>query len=341
MTYYGNTIVEWLIAFGLMLASFVVGKVVYWIFGRWIKFLTRKTKTQLDDLIVDMIEEPIVAVIILLGIQFGLERLNLPDAADLWSERGINMAVALIIAWLVARLYDALHKTYLVPLAAKSETDLDDQIIGVSGSGVKVIAWMMGIVVGLNNAGYDVGAILAGLGIGGLAFALAAQDTVANIFGGITIFAQRPFKVGDMIDFGGKWMTVKEIGLRSSRLEDFFYQHIVTVPNSQFTASAVTNMSAHPGVWVFLDLKVVPETSAEKLEHVLQALKDVFAANEAVESGDAVFFNYTDYALWISAWYNIKKWNDRLPVTSEINLAVKRQLEKLDVKMAMPIEIQR
>ena len=121
------------------------------------------------------------------------------------------------------------------------------QILPLIRTIIKLIIWSLGLLIGLKNAGFDVGAMLAGLGIGGLAFALAAQDTVSNMFGGITIFLQRPFKVDDLIMFEGKEMIVKEIGLRATRLTDESYGHTIYIPNSMFTGGIITNISAEPG----------------------------------------------------------------------------------------------
>ena len=104
---------------------------------------------------------------------------------------------------------------YILPLTERSKTDFDNQIYPIVKKSVIYIIWAIGIIVGLNNAGYNVGAILASLGIGGLAMAMAAKDTVSNFFGGITIFTDKPFKVVDRIKIAGLDGTVTELGLRS------------------------------------------------------------------------------------------------------------------------------
>jgi len=212
---------EWLTAFLLILVSFIVGKIIYWIFKNWIKLIVNKTKVKLDDIIVDTAEEPLVVLIVIVGIRLSMGQLNLPQFIGDWSDRAFKMILAVFSAWLIVRLYDAVHKVYVTPFAERTETFLDEQLLGIIRTGIKTIVWTLGILIGLGNAGYDVGAILAGIGIGGLAFALAAKDTVANIFGGITIFMQQLFKRGDLIEFGGKQMIIKEIGLRSSLLQDY------------------------------------------------------------------------------------------------------------------------
>ncbi len=218
--FYGNTVLEWAIAFGIIIAAFLGGKILYWISGTVIKKLTQKTETRLDDILVDMIEEPIVFALTIAGIWYGLRTLTLPEAAHAWIGNGIQFLVVLAAAWMMARVLDAIFRDYLVPLADKTENDLDDQLLPIVRKGTKLAVWSLGIIVALNNAGYDVGALIAGLGIGGLALAMAAKDTVSNIFGGFTIFTDRPFTLNDRVKVAGFDGTIVEIGIRSTRLQD-------------------------------------------------------------------------------------------------------------------------
>ena len=130
-------------------------------------------------------------------------------------------------------------------MVEESDNTLDDQLLPIVRKGTKFSLWAVGIIVALNNAGYDVGALIAGLGIGGLALAMAARDTVSNVFGGFTIFTDRPFTLNDRIKVSGFDGTVDEIGIRSTRLRTLAGT-LVTIPNSTFSGSAVENSSAEP-----------------------------------------------------------------------------------------------
>ena len=120
-TYYGNTVFQWLVALGIVLASLIIGRALYWLTGNVIKKLTAKTESRLDDLIVDMVEEPAVLVVTLVGVWMGISRLSLPPAAHAWLGQALRFVVILTAAWLVTRLLDAIHKEYLVPLAEKTQ----------------------------------------------------------------------------------------------------------------------------------------------------------------------------------------------------------------------------
>jgi MscS family membrane protein len=336
-TYYGNTLSDWLIALLLVLGSVLAGRAVYWLFSNWIKFIARRTRSRVDDVMADIIEEPLVFLVILLGVRLSLLRLALPEAAADWLGKGFSMAAALGVAWLVVRLYQTFHVGYLVPMARRSATTFDDQLLPTLRSGLTIIVWLLGVLVGLNNSGVDVGALLAGLGIGGLAFALAAQDTVANFFGGVTIFLQRPFKIGDLIEFNGKQMVVKEIGLRATKLEDFDTNYLVTIPNSQFTNGVIANVSAEPGHWVTRTLRLAPDLSAAQMEQALRVIKSALGRHPGIDKVLLRFNSFDNYAHEVLVVYHIVSFGDRWRVMSEAHLSLLRAFEQTGLRFAMPL----
>ena len=336
-TYYGNTLSDWLIALLLVLGSVLAGRAVYWLFGSWIKFIARRSRSRVDDVMVDIVEEPLVFLVILVGVRLSLLRLTLPETAADWLGKGFSMAAALGAAWLIVRLYQAFHTGYLVPMARKSATSFDDQLLPTLRSGLTIIVWLLGILVGLNNSGVDVGALLAGLGIGGLAFALAAQDTVANIFGGVTIFLQRPFKIGDLIEFNGKQMVVKEIGLRATKLEDFDTNYLITIPNSQFTNGVIANVSAEPGHWVARTLKFAPDSSASQVEQSLRVIKSALGRNPGIDKVLVRFNGFDNYAYEVLVVYHITSFGERWRVMSEAHLSLVRAFEQTNLRLAVPV----
>ncbi|MCP4980136.1 MAG: mechanosensitive ion channel [Gammaproteobacteria bacterium] len=244
-TYYNNTLQAWLIGFGIIVASIVLSKAVYWVFSRIVRAFTRRSKTQPDDIIVDMAEEPVVFMIMASGIWFSLKSLTFPERLEVAIGNSYHALVALLVGWLLSRLFDALYRQYLIPLVESSDADPDDQLALIISKGVKIIIWSMAFIIGMNNADYDVVALIAGLGIGGLALVMAAKDTVSNIFGGFTILTDKPFSIGDRVKVSGFDGTVAEIGLRSTRLKTLD-GCIVTIPNSTFADSAVENVSWEP-----------------------------------------------------------------------------------------------
>ena len=337
-TFYGNTIAEWGITLLIILGAFVVGKILYWFTTTVVRRFTEKTKTNLDDLIIDMIEEPIVFALTVGGIWYGLRQLTLSEAALGWIDQGVQFVVVLMVTWLIARLLDALYREYLVPLAEKTETDLDDQLLPIVSRGTKLAIWSLGIVVALNNAGYNIGALLAGLGIGGLALAMAAKDTVSNFFGGVTIFTDQPFVINERIKIEGFDGVVKEIGMRSTRLETR-EGRLVTIPNSTFASTPVENVSREPSRRVVLDLGLTYDTSPEGMREALAIVNRIIEESPDLEDKRTVSFDkFGDFALNIHLRYYIRKEADIWPTKSEVSLAIMEQFAAAGLEMAFPTQ---
>jgi MscS family membrane protein len=335
-TYYGNTVLQWLVALGIALGALIVGRALYWVTGNVIKKLTAKTKTRLDDLIVDMVEEPAVFMVTLGGVWLGISKLTLSAAVHQWLGNALHFLLILTAAWLVTRLLDALYKEYLVPLAQKSATDLDDQLLPIVRKGTKLIIWAVGFVVALNNAGYDVGALIAGLGIGGLALAMAAKDTVSNVFGGFTILTDRPFKLNDRVKIAGFDGFVREIGVRSTRLETLDGT-LVTIPNAQFADKPVENVSLEPSRKVVTNLGLTYDTSPAQMRKAMDILGDVATKTPGLDSTFKVAFTaFGDSALNIQFVYFIRKEADILATTSAVNMAILERFTEAGLDFAFP-----
>lgn len=337
-TYYSNTIEGWLLALGIIVGAMVAGKALYWFFTTVARRLTEKTESKLDDIIIDMVEEPVVAAFVLFGVWFGLRTLNLPEAARQVIGGILQFLVILMLGWMVVRLVDAFFREYLVPLAEKTESDLDDQLLPIASKGSKLIIWSLTVIVGLNNAGYDVGALIAGLGIGGLALAMAAKDTVSNIFGGFTIFTDRPFSLGDRVKVAGYDGLVKEIGVRSTRLQTL-EGRVVTIPNAKFADSAVENISWEPSRKVVNTLGLTYDTTPEKMEEAMRLLKEIVAKTAGVEENPAIFFSeFGASSLNLTLVYFIRKGEEIPAVQTAINMAILREFSARGLDFAFPTQ---
>lgn len=371
--FYQNSIQDWAISFAIVLGAVVVAKILYWAIGKYVKKATAKTKTQLDDILVDKLEEPVVYILGIIGFYWAVMRLSighpevdennqigervLPDGTTepvyelLKDESGeiINHALSffehtftitftLLFTWLIVRTVDALIQEYLLPLVEKSDSDLDDQLMPTIRKVFKLILWAFGIIIGLNNAGFDVAALIAGLGIGGLAFALAAQDTVKNIFGGLMIFVDKPFKPKERIVINGFDGTVEEVGIRSTRIRTLDGR-LVTMPNGQFSDNAVENVTVEPNRKIVLNLGLTYETHPDKMEAAMQYLKDIVNDHEGTEEDVLVSFNtWGDFAMGILLIYYIRKEADILNTQTDINMAILRKFNGEGIEFAYPTQ---
>lgn len=334
--YYGNTVENWLISLLYLFGAIIIGRIMYWFSSRVLKKLTSKTDTKLDDILIDMLEEPLVCAIILWGLWVGIERLNLSVGIDKGMGVLYSILIVLNATWFAARIVNSLINEYLIPISEKETNKLDEHIISLIQKALGVLIWVFGGVMALNNAGVNVGALLAGLGIGGLAFALAAQDTVKNIFGGITLFTDKPFRIGDLVTVDGLTGTIEDIGLRSIRLRTLAGR-LVTIPNYKTVEGNVENISKEPTRRVELKLGLVYGTKPEKMEQAMELLKEMPKTIKELDKTIQVYFsNYDDYALKITCYYFIKKSADILETQSIVNLEVLKQFNANKLQFAYP-----
>ena len=337
-TFYGNTLYQWAISLLIILGFVLIAKIVFWLFKKIVRKSTEKTKTKLDDLLIDMIEEPIVVFIVLLGMVLAFQQLNFSDWLDDLLKKAMHVAFTVNFTWLIARTVDTLIKEYLAPLVASSDNMLDDQLLPLARKGIRTIIWTLGIVLALNNAAYNVGALLAGLGIGGIALAMAAKDTVANMFGGLTIFVDKPFTIKDRIKIGGYDGIVEEIGIRSSRIRTL-QGRLVTIPNHKFTESFVENVTSEPSRKVSMNIGLTYDTPPEKMEMAIQILKNIQESDPGLEDKIwLVFDNFGDFSLGINFVYYISPGQDKTEVQTRINLNILSRFNKEGLEFAFPTQ---
>ena len=337
-TYYGNTAQEWLVSLGIILFVVVLGRVVYWVFSKVIKTFTSKSENTVDDLVVDLFEEPAVFMLMVVGIWFAFSLLKLPAGFTAAIDNSIHIIVAILVGWLLVRLADAVFEFTLVPWATKTDNDLDDQLMPILRKGIRTLIWVMALIIGLNNAGYNVGAILAGLGIGGLAMAMAAKDTVSNIFGGFTIFADKPFRLGDRIKVKGYDGSVVEIGVRSTRLRTL-EGRIVTIPNSTFTDVPVENVTVEPSRKVAINLGLTYDTTADQMDQAIAILQSIIENNENTEENMYFMFSgFGDFSMNIGGAYYIKSGCSIAGTQTDVNMQILRQFNANKLEFAFPTQ---
>ncbi len=337
-TFYGNTIAEWLVSLLIIVGSFILAKALFWVSSNIVKKFTKKTKSQLDDIIVDKVEEPIVMAVILGGFWFGLEYLNLSEGFSDFLNKAFYIAITFDVSWLVVRLVDAIIVEYLTPLVKKTNGDLDDQLLPIIRKSLKAVIWTVAIVIGLNNAGYDVGALIAGLGLGGLAFAMAAKDSVANLFGGVTVFMDKPFKIGDRIQIDGYDGTIVDMGLRSTKLKTLAGR-TVTIPNKNFTEKYIENVSSEPNRKMSLTLGLTYDMTHEDVQRGINILKEIdkdskYTQDECV----AVFESFGDFSLNIIFVYYIKKGEDIWAAINDTNFEILKRFNEAKLDFAFPTQ---
>lgn len=304
----GNSIQDWAIALGIIVGTFIATKVVYWFIANIIKKITAKTKTNLDDVLIEKLEKPIRYSIFIFGYWVAIHYLNISNLGLLSFLEGIaSLSLVLTLTSTASKVFDALVTEVVLPLVEKTEGGADNYILPVLSKAVKGIIWTFGVIIGLDNIGFDITAMIAGLGIGGLALALAAQDSVKNIFAGIMIFVDKPFKVKERIQIEGFDGVVEEVGLRSTRIRTLDGR-IVTIPNSTFTDNSVVNVTSQPALKIVLNLGLTYDTDEARMQQGVDILRQIVADHSTILESDcsAGFKDFGDFSLGILFVYYVK-----------------------------------
>lgn len=337
----GVSVREALILVGILFASFVVRRVFQSIMIDRFRRFANRTETDLDDRLIRAVERPVGLLIILFGLHVGLGVVGLPTEpvnVKRFFEVVLIVLVTLDVTWLLIRLTDA-FAVFLARLTQKTDSNLDDQLVPLIRKAIKVGLVVVAFVLLVQNMGYQVTGLLAGLGIGGLAFALAAQSSLANLFGSITIILDRPFKVGDLVEGSGFLGNIEEIGLRSTRIRTL-EKSLVTVPNSVLANMIVDNLSERPLRRVKFMLGVTYETAAEEMEKAVPAIRAILEARSDVdpESINVRFSNFGESSLDILVLFLTTKldYASYMQVVEEVNLAIMRAVADLGLEVAFP-----
>ncbi len=337
LIYFGNPITEWLIALAYIIGSVVVARLVYRLFSKVLKKFTASTDSKLDDIIVDSIEEPIALGFVLLGFYLGYSHLQFEGSGDI-VDSIFQVVVLLDFTWLAARLLDAVLENVILSVGAASKDSMINQIGPILRKTLRSGVWILGVITAMNNVGFDVGAMLAGVGIGGLALAMAAKDYVANIFGGITVFVDKPFKVGDRIIVNGIDGTVKEIGIRSSRIITL-QGRMVTIPNNSFTSSPVENITAEPSRKVSIALGLTYDTSPERIQEAIELLNKIISDRTDTEDEFTVWFHsFGDFSLNVNCTYYINKSGHWANTQGGVNMEILKKFNEAKLDFAFPTQ---
>ncbi|KKB51350.1 mechanosensitive ion channel family protein [Parabacteroides goldsteinii] len=334
---WGNTLESWGISILIIVGAVVVVKLISLFSRKVLKPFITRTPNHLDNVIYYSLESPIKFAVMLLGIWIAIHRLVYPDNFVKAIDNAYRILIVLDITWVFARLIGGLLEIYL----GKESTGQTHKMMPIIKRTALVLVWIIGIVMALSNIGVNISALLGTLGIGGIAFALAAQDTVKNIFGAFTIFTDKPFNIGDTIRVDNFEGTVIDVGARSTKIMDYD-KRIITFPNYKITDANIINISSEPMRRVVLNLGLTYDTTPEKMKEALDILKAIPGRVENVSSNPsdttAVFTNYADSALVIMYIYFIEKQGDILGVTSNMNMEILSSFNKAGLEFAFPTQ---
>ncbi|HDD70588.1 MAG TPA: mechanosensitive ion channel family protein [Candidatus Woesearchaeota archaeon] len=339
--YFDNTLYQYLIFLVTVAAAVIFSRIIYWGIQKFVKKIAAKSKNRFDDILISVSEKPVVVYIILFGVHIGWGMLSFPNFQKIPVYYGhlMYMSVVLVTAWFVSKLLRGIIDTYLKPFAAKTTTDLDDHLIPIIGKLVNIFAFVIAIIMILEHFGQEIGPLLAGMGIGGLAFALAAKDLLSNLFGSITIIFDKPFKVGQRIKLDGFDGFVEEINLRTTRLRTLEGRKLY-VPNAKFTESIVENVSQEWARKVKFEIGLTYDTNAVKLKKAKEIIRKILIGHKDVNS-EKVFVHFTEFGAYsknITVIYWITDKDNILKVKDDVNMKIMQAFDRAKIEMAFPTQ---
>lgn len=252
----------------------------------------------------------------------------------------LKIAFSLSMVWLVYRLTEVLTD-YLMGFAEKTESTLDDMLVPLLQRTLKILVVILGVLMTIQNLGINVFSLLAGLGIGGLAVALAAKDAVANFFGSLMILFDRPFQVGDWIIVGAAEGTVEEIGFRSTRLRTF-YNSVITIPNSELMNAQVDNMGRRKYRRLRTTLGLTYDTPPAKLKEFVDGIKEIILKHPQTRKDyfHVVFHDYGPSSLDIMLYmfFEVPDWTEELLAREQVLTEILKLAESIGVSFAFPTQ---
>ncbi|MFC1658024.1 mechanosensitive ion channel family protein [Candidatus Omnitrophota bacterium] len=336
IVYFNNRIIDYLNTLGIFLLSILVINLFRRIVFSRIKNWAKKTATILDDLLIRIFEKSIIPLLYFGAFYISIRNLILrPSFTRVVDILGLLLLTVFAIRLLTAIISYALKYYWLRDQAdASRESSLKGIIIVL-----KVVVWGLGIVFLLDNLGFKISSVIAGLGIGGVAVALAAQTILGDLFSYFAIFFDRPFEIGDFIIIGDFLGTIEHIGIKTTRIRSLGGEQIV-FSNSDLTNSRVRNYKRMDKRRVVFKLGVTYQTSLKQVKEIPLIIKEIISNAKDTVFDRAHFFSYGDFNLIFEVVYYVLSadYNKYMDVQQEINFAVKEAFEKRGIEFAYPTQ---
>lgn len=334
----GNPLWQYLASLIYIVLAFYVAKALDWLTRVWLRKFTSKTKTTLDDQLLELLNGPIKVVAFVVFLHIGLSIFHWPPPVELWLHKIFVVILAISLTYMVLKITDVLVGIWR-ERGADVEKGMNEQLFIVIRKGVKAFLLVIAVLVTLQNLGVNVTAAVASLSIGGLALGLAAQDTLANLFGAVAIFADKPFRIGDRVKLDAVDGTVEGIGLRSTRVRNLD-GHLVTIPNKTMGNATITNITARPNIKTEMNLGITYETPTDKVQRATDILVEVYRAHPMTADVWVTFNKFEASALniFVIHWWNGVEFKAYFAGMQELNLEIKRRFEAEGIEFAYPTQ---
>ncbi len=334
--YFGNSLQDWLIMLGIivtgLLAIFILKRVLLLRLTKW----SLRSATNVDDFIISIVNSSVIPLLYLSVFHFALNVLQLP--VKLASV--IRIATMIFVMFFILRVITGIIRQFIVSfIEGGDENDTKEKQAKGLLLIINIVIWILGIVFIIDNLGYDVTTIVAGLGIGGIAIALAAQTILGDLFSYFVIFFDRPFEIGDFIIVEDKMGTVEYIGIKTTRLRTLNGEQLIC-SNTYLTNARVHNYKRMEQRRIVFKLGVTYQTESKLLGEIPEIVKNIIDATDDVQIDRGHFSGFGDFSLdfefvyyVLSADYNV--YMDR---QQEIFFNVHKQFEQKKIEFAYPTQ---
>jgi len=346
----GNAIWRFGVVLLIVLAAMAAGRIVQFTINSYAVRLARKRGQSPLTLLLKALANPVYVAIFAAGIFFAKAPLLFNDESGIRTAIGegwtklARVVLAIAAAYGLYRLVDVIEY-YLNRLVGKTETKLDDMLVPIVRKALRVtIAIIAVLLISENILGTNIKSLLLSAGVGGIAIALAAKDTIANFFGSITIFTDRPFQMGELVKIGEHRGPVEGVGFRSTRIRTL-QGHLVTIPNSVITNSSVENIGRRPFIRRTSNITITYDSGHTKAKKAVEIIKEVLAnvpeVNTDPEKPPRVYFSdFNDWSLNIYMSYWVKPPDYWLyhQVNEQVNLEIMKRFEAEQIEFAFPTQ---
>jgi MscS family membrane protein len=300
----------------------------------------KRIAPQINRGMLEVFTGPLRLLLSVAGFRAGMEWIGPAALLRLGLERSLAFVFFLGLAWLCARIVDVVISRLRVVLQRKHQT-FSYSVLPLASRVLKLTILTLTIAAVLSDWGYNTTTILAGLGVGGLAIALAAQKTIENLFGGVAVISDRPVSVGDVCRFGDRVGTVEDIGLRSTRIRTLD-RTLVTIPNAEFSSMTLENFSKRDKIWFHFALNLRRDTTPDQVRALLESMTKSLREHPKVETGPLPvrFIGVGTYSLDLEvfAYVLTRNMDDFLQIQQELLLWVLDAVEGAGTALALPTQ---
>ncbi len=350
----GNALWRFGLVLLVILTAMVAGRIAQYTISNYARRREQKGGAKVLTIFIECFTKPVSVVFFAIGLYLCKLCLVFEDKTAIPVIEGIsstiekswtqiaNAVAAIAVAYAVYRLVDVIEY-YLESWTSKTETKLDDMLVPVVRKALRItIAIIAAIYIIDNILNQDVKSILFGAGVGGVAIAFAAKDTIANFFGSVMIFADRPFQIDELVKIGEHYGPVEEVGFRSTRIRTL-QGHLVTIPNSVVANSMVENVGRRPFIRRTFDITITYDSGHTKARRAVEIIKEVLAdvpeVNTDPDKLPRVYFSdFNDWALniYVSYWVKPPDYWLYQQVNERVNLEIMKRFEAEQIEFAFP-----